>query len=60
MEGVRPYKINTITIMDTNQEAEIINTTERMVRDIPINLGICLLQVVYSKTFHFNTTTSCC
>ncbi len=33
-------------MMDTNQETEIINTTKRMVRNIPINASICLLQVV--------------
>jgi hypothetical protein len=37
--------INTTTIKDTNQKAEIINTTKRMVRKIPMKSCSCLLQV---------------
>ena len=47
------------TMMDTNQETEIINTTKRMVRNIPINASICLLQVVYSFLLILGTTTFC-
>jgi hypothetical protein len=39
-----PLKINTTTIKDTDQEAEIINTTKRMVSKIPMKSCSCLLQ----------------
>ena len=45
-------------MMDTNQETEIINTTKRMVRNIPINASICLLQV-WSTFSPLIQTTRC-
>ena len=41
------WKFNTTTIKGTVQKAETINTIKRMVRNIPINASIYLLQEMW-------------
>jgi len=50
---------NITTIKGTNQKAEIIDTSLRMLYNNPINISICLLQVCQSFLPMEDTPTWC-